>query len=130
MPRLPKAPHESKHVLGVMVRHGEAKAIRYVLKMIEAHSGNVTAAARAIGITQRVIYKWADANSEFAEGLKKASAGVYWESHLSDEAVARIRSQKGKKTLKKLAEEEGVSESAVSLIQNGKRRTRASHASR
>jgi DNA-binding phage protein len=127
----PKPVHDSKYVLGAMVRHGDAKAIRYVLRMIRFHRGNVTGAAKDIGVTQRVIYKWAGANPEFKELLRKVARGVFWESKISDEAVARIRKQKGKKTLTELAAEEGLSESGVSLIQNKKRRARRSkHASR
>lgn len=114
-PTLPAAPHPNKDVFAMMVRRSDPSATQYVIEVVRLCDGHITNAAKAMGISHRVIYKWAAANPKFKSELGRVAVARRKSYHkLSRESRRRILEQRGKKPLTQLAKEEGVSLSCVS----------------
>lgn len=122
---MPTSPHQNKAVLATMVRANDPKATKYIVNMVRFFDGHVTKAAAQIGITQRVIYKWAEKNPGFRAELYKFAQVRGALPKIPEEDIAGILTEAAEKkrgAITRIARKYGVSVSAVSLIVSRKRR--------
>lgn len=113
---MPVPPYENKDVLAMAVRRSDPKATEYVIAMVRFHKGHVTNAARAIGISHRVIYKWAAANPKFRAELVDVAHKKGKRPKIEASMKPGIWRARGKKSFTEIATEHGVSVSCISRV--------------
>lgn len=91
----PANPFHTPDALSAMVRAGDERAIKYVIRMLKFCKGRVTKLAEELKISARTVYYWRDSNETLKAEFAKHALGLEGAGRALNEASVRARESKG-----------------------------------